>query len=75
MAAARFKDLAPVRGGFIYYPIEELKGYADYDAEGLITVEEAYRCLSDAAPRATKQDKHPAKMGAVEGQLVQGVSN
>jgi hypothetical protein len=69
------EDDALEHGVFTYYLIEGLKGRADYDADGLITVDEAYRYVSDAVPRATNQDQHPVKMGAVEGQLVLGVAN
>jgi uncharacterized caspase-like protein len=68
------EDDALQHGVFTYYLIEGLKGRADYDADGMITVDEAYRYVSDAVPRATNQDQHPVKMGAVEGQLVLGVA-
>ncbi len=62
-------------GVFTYYLIEGLKGRADYDNDGLITVDEAYRFVSDTVPGATDQEQHPIKKGAVEGQLVLGIVN
>ena len=62
-------------GVFTYYLIEGLKGRADYDKDGLITVDEAYRFVSDTVPGATDQEQHPIKKGAVEGHLVLGIVN
>ena len=62
-------------GVFTYYLIEGLKGRADYDNDGLITVDEAYRYVSDTVPGATAQEQHPIKKGAVEGHLVLGIVN
>jgi len=62
-------------GVFTYYLIEALEGKGDSDGDGLITVDEAYRYVSEAVPKATDQEQHPVKMGAVEGQLVLGVTN
>jgi uncharacterized caspase-like protein len=60
-------------GVFTYYMIEGLRGKADSDQDGLITVDEAYRYVSDKVTWATGQEQHPVKKGAVEGQLVLGV--
>ncbi len=60
-------------GVFTYYLIEGLKGRADFDRDGLVTVDEVYRFVSDTVPKATAQEQHPVKKGAVEGQLVLGV--
>ena len=60
-------------GVFTYYLVEGLGGAADYDKDGLVTVDEAYRYVSHAVPQATAQEQHPVKVGAVEGQLVLGV--
>ena len=62
-------------GIFTYYLIEGLRGRADYDSDGLVTVDEAYRYVSEEVPRATAQEQHPVKKGSVEGQLVLGIVN
>lgn len=61
-------------GVFTYYLLEALKGKADMDSDGLITVDETYRYVSDRVSRATGQEQHPVKKGTVEGRLVLGVS-
>ena len=60
-------------GVFTYYLLEAMKGKADYDSDGLVTVDEGYRYVSEEVPRATGQEQHPVKKGAVEGQLILGV--
>ena len=60
-------------GVFTYYLLEGLRGKADADKDGLITVDEAYRYVSDQVPRATGQEQHPVKKGTVEGRLILGV--
>ncbi len=60
-------------GIFTYYLIQGLKGNADYDSDGLVTVDEAYRFVSKEVPNATGQEQHPVKTGSVEGQLILGV--
>ena len=60
-------------GVFTYYMVEGLRGKADTDQNGLITVDEAYRYVSDKVTQATGQEQHPVKKGAVEGQMVLGV--
>jgi hypothetical protein len=60
-------------GIFTYYLINGLKGLADYDSDGYVTVDEAYRYVSEEVPKATGQTQHPIKKGSVEGQLVLGV--
>lgn len=69
------EDDALQHGIFTYYLIEGLKGSADYDSDGLVTVDEAYRYVSYEVPKATAQEQHPVKKGSVEGQLVLGVVN
>lgn len=61
-------------GIFTYYLIKGLKGLADYDGDGYVTVDEAYRYVSEEVPKATGQAQHPIKKGSVEGQLVLGVA-
>jgi uncharacterized caspase-like protein len=60
-------------GVFTYYVIEGLKGRADIDRDGLITVDEIYRYVTEKVTSATGQEQHPVKKGTVEGQLVLGV--
>ena len=60
-------------GVFTYYLIKGLRGDADYDGDGYVTVDEAYRYVSEEVPRATGQEQHPIKKGSVEGQLVLGI--
>jgi hypothetical protein len=60
-------------GVFTYYLLEGLRGAADTDRDGTITVDEAYRYVSEKVPRATGQEQHPVKKGSVEGNLVFGI--
>jgi hypothetical protein len=62
------------QGVFTYYLVEGLKGKADADKDGVITVDEAYQYVSEAVPRATGQEQHPVKKGTVEGRLILGVT-
>ena len=59
-------------GVFTYYLLEGLRGKADVDGDGLVTVDEAYSYLSSKVPQATGQNQHPVKKGEVEGQLILG---
>jgi uncharacterized coiled-coil protein SlyX len=61
-------------GVFTYYLIEGLRGAADIDRDGMVTVDEAYRYVSDKVPRATGQEQHPVKKGSVEGSLVLSIT-
>jgi uncharacterized caspase-like protein len=60
-------------GVFTYYLLEGLRGPADTDGDGLITVDEAYSYVSQKVPDATGQEQHPVKKGTMEGQLVLGI--
>ena len=60
-------------GVFTYYLVQGLRGPADTDADGIISVDEAYRYVSQKVPAATGQEQHPVKKGSVEGQLVMGI--
>jgi hypothetical protein len=75
-------DLGPVaekddlqHGVFTYYLLEGLRGAADSDRDGMITVDEAYRYVSEKVPRATSMEQHPVKKGMVEGTLVISLAN
>ena len=59
-------------GVFTYYLLEGLRGSADTDHDGIITVDEAYGYVSRKVPEVTGQNQHPVKKGEVEGQLVLG---
>jgi len=61
-------------GVFTYYLLEGLRGAADMDRDGTITVEEVYRYVSEKVPRATGQEQHPVKKGSVEGSLVLSIA-
>ena len=59
-------------GIFTYYLLEGLRGSADADKDGIITVDEVYSYVSKKVPEATGQNQHPVKKGEVEGQLILG---
>jgi uncharacterized caspase-like protein len=59
-------------GVFTYYLLEGLRGKADLDGDGVITIDEIYAYVSRKVPEATGQNQHPLKKGQVEGQLVLG---
>ncbi len=59
-------------GVFTFYLLQGLKGGADYDADGIITVDEAYSYVSTHVPQVTGQNQHPVKKGEFEGQLILG---
>ncbi len=60
-------------GVFTYFLLEGLRGKADTDKDGIITVDEIYRYVSREVPRATGQEQHPVEKGIVEGRLILGV--
>ena len=64
------EDLA--HGVFTYYLLEGLRGSADADKDGIITVDEVYSYVTKKVPEVTGQNQHPVKKGEVEGQLVLG---
>jgi hypothetical protein len=59
-------------GVFSYYMLEGLKGEADQDDDGIISVSELFSYLSRKVPEASGQDQHPVKKGETEGELVIG---
>lgn len=61
-------------GVFTYYLLEGLRGAADTDRDGTVTVDEAYRYVSEKVPRATGQEQHPVKKGSFEGSLVLSIT-
>ena len=60
-------------GVFTYYLLEGLRGKADFDKDGVVTVDEVYRYVSIKVPQATEQDQHPVKKGETTGQIILGV--
>ena len=58
---------------FTYYLLEGLRGKADVNKDGIITVDEVYNYVSINVPKATGQAQHPVKKGSVEGQLIMGI--
>jgi uncharacterized caspase-like protein len=60
-------------GVFTYYLLEGLRGKADLNGDGVITVDEVYHYVSEKVPRATGQDQHPVRKGETVGQIVLGV--
>jgi hypothetical protein len=60
-------------GVFTFYLLEGLRGAADADKDGLISVDEIYQYVSVQVPRATGQEQHPVKKGTVEGRLILGI--
>lgn len=62
-------------GVFTYFLLEGLRGKADTDKDGLITVDEAYGYVSKHVPQATGQEQNPVKKGTVKGRLILGVVN
>ena len=61
-------------GAFTYYLLEALRGKGDFDGDGVITVDEVYRYVSDKVPLATGQEQHPVKKGEMTGQIVLGLA-
>ena len=61
------------QGVFTYYLLEALKGRADIDNDNLVTIDEAFRFVSEHVPKATGQEQHPVKKGTVEGRLILSV--
>ena len=57
-------------GVFTYFLLEGLRGAADADGDGMVSVDEAYRYVTEKVPPATGQEQHPVKKGSVEGTLV-----
>ncbi len=60
-------------GIFSYFLIEGLKGKADSDADGLVTVDELYPYVYDNVARTSGQEQHPVRKGVVEGRFVFGI--
>jgi uncharacterized protein YgiM (DUF1202 family) len=77
LTASRASEVSEERedlghGVFTYYLLEGLRGKADLDGDGVITVDEAYNYVSKKVPEVTGQNQNPVKKGEVEGQLILG---
>ncbi|MBI4409514.1 MAG: caspase family protein [Gemmatimonadetes bacterium] len=59
-------------GVFTYYLLEGLKGAADGNRDGVITVDEVYEYVADKVPAETGQTQHPVRKGEVEGEIILG---
>ena len=59
-------------GLFTFYMLKGLKGEADYDEDGIITVSELFGFVSQEVPKASGQDQHPVMKGEIKGELVIG---
>ena len=55
-------------GVFTYYLLEGLRGKADLDADGIITVDEVHSYVSKKVPEVIGQNQNPVRKGEVEGQ-------
>ena len=60
-------------GVITYYLLEGLRGKADLNGDGVITMDEVYHYVSEKVPQATGQDQHPVRKGETTGQIVLGV--
>jgi hypothetical protein len=60
-------------GVFTYFLLEGLRGKADLDGNGIITVDEVYRYVSIKVPQATGQAQHPVRKGETKGEIILGV--
>jgi uncharacterized caspase-like protein len=52
--------------------LEGLRGQADMDKDGVITVDEIYRYTSMMVPHATRQTQHPVRKGETTGDIILG---
>jgi len=59
-------------GVFTFFLLKALKGAGDDNHDGYITVDEAYRYVSEEVPKATRQTQMPIKKGEVKGQIYLG---
>jgi len=59
-------------GVFTYYLLEALKGAADNDGDGLVSLLEAYQYVARQVPEETGQTQTPTWRGELEGELFLG---
>lgn len=71
------QELDSLRHGvFTYYLLEGMKGRADFDADGVVSVPEIHKFLSETVPPRTNQEQQPAYFvnSQVTGEIVLGRS-
>ena len=56
-------------GVFTYYLLEALKGKADTDGDGIVTIAEAYKYVYDNVRSATESQQHPTITGKYDVKL------
>jgi len=59
-------------GLFTYYLLEGLRGAADHDGDGVVTLQELYQYVEQQVSRRSRQvgaNQHPVMKGELEGQL------
>ncbi len=61
-------------GVFTYHLLQGMRGKADHDRDGIVSIHEAYRYVSEKVPRETNQTQHPIMKGSMEGIVVMGRS-
>jgi len=59
-------------GVFTYYWLESLKGHADLNNDGYITISEAYSYTYKKVVKETDQNQHPMKIGKFSGDIYIG---
>jgi len=59
-------------GVFTYYWLESLKGHADMNRDGYITISEAYSYTYKKVGKETNQNQHPMKKGEFSGEIYIG---
>jgi uncharacterized caspase-like protein len=60
-------------GVFTYYLIDALKGSADIDKDGIITIREVFEYVYNKVNDATKGQQHPVLQGTFDNRLPMGV--
>jgi uncharacterized caspase-like protein len=66
------EDKSIKHGVFTYYLLEALRGKGDFDKDGYVTLDEAYKYLFIKVPEVTGQKQHPVMKGEIEGIIYLG---
>ena len=61
-------------GVFTYYLLEALKGKADTDGDGIVTIAEAFKYVYDHVRSATESQQHPTIRGKYDAKLPMAVT-
>ena len=61
-------------GVFTYYLLEALKGKADTDGDGIVTIAEAFKYVYDKVRSATESQQHPTIRGKYDAKLPMAVT-